>query len=190
MAISVLPEHSYAEFVEDRFDEARDNNARVVFTNRGRHDALIVLKAFFQNATKSLEMYTGCLTNEVYDPQTLIACAKRLPKEAIRILVADRPVAESSALFDLKAEAATGSILVRQFREAADDVAQRYQYFVICDGKHFRIERDHSEKIAVVILNGSGEDVAKEYAELFEQLWHRSEPFDWTRVRSVVAAVA
>src|SRR5207244_1607080 len=143
------------------------------------------------NATKSLEIYTGCLNSQLYDPQALIASAKRLPKGAVRILVANRPLGESSALFYLKAEAASGSIVVRQFRESEDDATERrYRQFAICDGKHFRIERNHTDKIAVVILNGGEEDVAKEYKELFEQLWNRSAPFDWSLIRIVVAAVA
>jgi hypothetical protein len=191
MALSPVPEKSYREFVEERFDEARDSTARVVFTNRGSTDARVVLKAFLHNATKSLEIYAGCLPSEVYDPRALIGAAKRLPQGSIRILVANRPLGESSALFDLKEEATTGTIVVKQYQEASRENAEtRYQHFAICDGKHFRIERDHFDKTAVIILNGSAEKVAKEYTALFEELWVRASPVDWSRINVRTAAVA
>jgi hypothetical protein len=189
MAITPVPEQPYTEIVKDRFDEARDSSDRVVFTNRGSSEARVLLKELFHSATHSLEIYTRCLNNEVYDPRLLIATARRLPAGGVRILVADHRPGESSALYDLSSEGQSGLIRVKQFREAADHSTQpSYQPFAICDGKHFRIEKDHFSKTAVVVLNGAAEPLAKDYTELFEDLWNRSDPYDWPRLNAVTTA--
>jgi hypothetical protein len=191
MGLPILTEQSYADFIEERFDDARASGERVVFTNRGSSDARVILKTFFHSATKSLELFTGCLNGEVYDASALIDAARRLSKGSIRVLVANHPLRNSSALFDLQPEAAAGQILVNAFERAGEEtVARRYPNFAICDERHFRIERDHATKTSMVMLNGQAEPLAKEYRDLFEQLWEQSRPIDWSRIANPVPAVA
>jgi hypothetical protein len=178
-----MSEEDYELFVAGRFAAAKAGEP-VVFTNRGNAHARTVLSHLIASAQSSLDIYTGCLSATVYRKEEVRAKVRLLGKGKTQILVGDTaPFEEVSVLDYLQSEIADGFIAVRQAHLSAARHGE-LNHFAVADKINLRVENNHAEKTAVVILNAdkvrmpSNEaDLAKGYNELFESLFQAADQY-------------
>lgn len=175
-----MTEQAYEEFVVGRFDEAFRTGNAIIFTNRGTTHARSVLGQIVSRSQKSLDIFSGCLSLSVYDPELLNLAVQRAV--SIRIVVGDSLPLGQSALSNLKNGIEAGIICVKHFNPSITLQGQKHvlDHFAMGDGKHVRAEENASSRSATVILNADTENaknIARAYQKVFEYMWARGAPW-------------
>jgi hypothetical protein len=174
--MSMASLEDYSKFVDDQFELAQRGGERAIFTNFGASHARIIITQLLTRASDSIDIFSGCLSEEVYDVELLRSAAKRIGPDKFRIVVEDAsPNGETSIIASLKSDLNDGSIRILQLNhEFRASVSEKANHFVVCDKRWARVEDDHDDRSALVVLSDLNGRVIHSCSALFDVLLRNS----------------
>lgn len=152
-----------------RFASTRDGS---LFMNAGAGYAKIVVNALFENAKKSLHIYSGGLSKEIYNRGMFEALidGKGIARDDIRIVLSNQNSDDHNT--ELLTELSELGLNLRIFDETGGHIA-------IADNSMYRFEYDHDKKLAMCAFGSTESPPSKIdlFTSTFGSIWDNAKAY-------------